>query len=460
MAARDVKRLVEASRAGLLPFALTLAAALAIAWPTLAWPMTYDDLHLIRSFSGAELGHAFHGNWDPDDIEVSGFRPLFPLFNHVRYALFGENVVLHRLFLLTVYALTIAALATSLRRLGFRPAVVVGGGLLALASRYSVYHYAFLTDGAHVLQGALFALALAGALDWVADARRPRLAASVAALLAGLLLREDTLAVVPVVMGAALVLAGRDPDPRRRAIVLVAAIGATCLLVWTARSLFVPRLPRVQWDLAAVAVAVARSLSLVGREGFDAPSRAVVAAGRMLPLALLVPSAWRAGRMESARTLGAAAAAVIACTPALAVSRENLLFFPVLFAGLAYASVLAALARAGRLGGVIAAAIGLLLLAGELAISRPFQLAFHPYSATSLRWSGDFVYGVYSGATIPPRRRQDVIDRLARIGIRDEGQFVEKLPRKTFTAIIEGPWRPTAEPRLFVPPLSAQAFRP
>ena len=77
-------------------FVLFLLLAIAWTWPARAWPMVFDDLHLVRTFSGSELAAAWTGHWDPDGLETPGFRPLSLAFNHVRAALFGERVIGHR----------------------------------------------------------------------------------------------------------------------------------------------------------------------------------------------------------------------------------------------------------------------------------------------------------------------------------------------------------------------------
>src|SRR5207237_428106 len=143
-----------------VPFLLLAALGLALAWPALGWPMTYDDLHLVRSFSAAEIARAFAGNWDPDDMENAGLRPLFVLFDHVRYAAFGEHVAAQRVFLVSLFAGYLALLVRPLARLGIGAAEALAAGMLCLFSRFSVYHYAFLTDGAQLVQAVCFALAL------------------------------------------------------------------------------------------------------------------------------------------------------------------------------------------------------------------------------------------------------------------------------------------------------------
>ena len=140
--------------------AVCAAVALALAWPSLTWPMVYDDLHQIRAYTAADVAAAFRGRSDPDGIETQGLRPLNLLFNHAQYALFGENVVAHRLFLAALHALYAALLALIGRRFGLSLPFALLAAALAMCARYSVYHYVWLVEGHHYVQGLLFEGAL------------------------------------------------------------------------------------------------------------------------------------------------------------------------------------------------------------------------------------------------------------------------------------------------------------
>jgi hypothetical protein len=442
------------------PLLVIAAAGLAVAWPVLSWPMTYDDVHLIRHYTPREIGGAFQGRWDPDDMENPGLRPLYLLFNHARAALFGENVVAHRLFLVGLFATFLALLVRPLARFGLSPAEGVVAGVLCLWSRFSVYHYAFLTDGAHVAQAVCFALALRAVLRGVDGGGGRPLAAAVAWVTVGVLVREDTMAVVPVlVLLAALAARAQGRVALRRVAIVGGVLVLVCAALMAYRALAVPNLPRDRLSLDRLLRTLANALSLTGRESFDPWSRLLVSSTRVLPvLPLLAALAVRgAARWRPLLWLGLT---ILACSTGLVVTRDNLYVFPVTFMALAVASALGALARMGRAGGVTAAVMLAWMAAGELHLSREFQLVFHPYSATALRWSGEFVYGAYWQATVPPGRREEIVARLASIGIRDEAQFKEKLPRKTYTATVEGPWRPVGDARLFAPRLGFRAFRP
>jgi hypothetical protein len=422
--------------------------------------MTYDDLHLIRSYSLREVLGGFVGRWDPDDMETAGLRPLYLVFNHLRYVLFGESVAAHRAFLVLLFAAYLALLVEPLARLGIRPAESVVAGVLCLWSRFSVYHYAFLTDGAHVAQGLCFALALRAALRAVDGAGAKALASSLAWIVIGLLIREDTLTAVPVLLLLALVAARtRGRDAVRLLAAGAVAFAVLCAAVMAYRLAIVVRLPQDRLSLARFLHGLANATSLSGRESFDLWSRITERSWRFLPVLPVLAAVVGRGE-ERWRPLLFLACTALACSSALVVTRDNLFLFPVTFMAVAVAASLGVIARRGRVGAVAAAALLAWIAVGEFRHSREFQLVFHPYSATGLRWSGEFVYGAYWQATVPAGRREEIVARLDGIGIRNEAEFKEKLPRKTYSATVNGPWRPTDPARLFAPRLAFRAFRP
>jgi hypothetical protein len=447
----------EAARTAVLA-ALFALAFLALAGFTLGWPMTYDDLHLIRTFSAQELARVFVGTYDPDNMETGGYRPLTVLFNHARHLLFGESVVAHRLFLIALYAGFLAGLGAVARALGAGSFEILAGGVLALLSRYSVYHYAFLTDGAHVVQGVFFLAALAGLWSWARWGRALPLAGSLAAVAGGLMFREDTLAALPALW--LLTWAGQRTEPpvMRRLAAHAAACAAIVLALLLVRNLVVPSAPQPALHVGAWLEYVVRTFSLAGHESFDPPSRWAVLAWRWAP-ALFVAGLLAGDREARTRALVFAASAAAACSPALTLRREDLLFFPVSFAGMAYAAALVGAVRRRRPLVVAVSALLAALAAAEAYVAREFLHVFHPMSSTSLTWSGAFVYGYYGDATVPPARRQQVVDRLAAIGIRSNRDYFEKLPRKIYNLEAEGQRAPADDGRPFVPRLQFRAFK-
>ena len=449
---------MRALRAAAASFFLFFLVGLVLAWPALRWPMVYDDLHLLRAFTPAEKAAAWRGSWDPDGIEHPGLRPLTLLFNDLRGRLFGEDVAAHRLFLIALFALHAALLVLAASRLGASLPAAVAAGSLMLCSRYSVYHYVWLTDGNHLLQGLLFDAALLAVLAGLGRWSWPWLAASLLAFAAAVLVREDGLALFPVL----LLLAGLAADrPRRRWLAAFAAI-----LVPVSAGLFAYRLRVVPEaappgaDARSFLVAAGRTLNLVGPESFDAASRALSWTWTAAP-AVLVALVLLLGRRRPAEVrlpLAFLAAALLACAPALTFRRDDMLFFPVAFAALFYVSALGTLWRGGAVLRGAAAALLASGLAGGAYVSRAFALNFHPDSARAVRWNAQMIYGPYAGrATIPSDRRAAVASRLASQGVRS-AEDLPPLGSRIGHARSDGPFRPGPPGTLFFPPLPEKDF--
>ena len=100
-----------------------LTAILLLAWSalfasTFRYPLFFDDFHLIRSYSGPEIGSAFHAVVDPDKIETPGLRPCSILLYNFQGTLFGENVVAQRIFMVALMGIFMIAVGTLLLEMG------------------------------------------------------------------------------------------------------------------------------------------------------------------------------------------------------------------------------------------------------------------------------------------------------------------------------------------------------
>jgi len=446
---------MRALRAAAGSFLLFVAVGLALSWPSLRWPMVYDDLHLLRPFTPEERARAWRGSWDPDGIEHPGLRPLTVLFNHARYRVLGEDVAAHRVLLAFLFALYLSLLVRVASALGAPTPAAVGGGALLLCSRYSAYHYVWLTDGNHPFQGLLFALA---ALALVSGLRRrswPRLAASLAALAAVVLVREDGLALVPVLLLFGLAAA---PHERRLLLGFAAALLAVSLALFLYRTLAVPEAPRPGFDVSSFLIAVGRSLNLVGTESFDGTSRALAWTWTAAPVLVGAGVLARRRAPEARAALVFLASAVLACAPALTFRRDDMLFFPASFAALFYAAALWAIARAHPAPRAAAAALFASGVVGGAYVSRAFALNFHPDSARAIRWNAQMLYGPYADrATIPAQRRAALVRQLAGQGVASAGDL-PTLGSRIRAAQDEGPFRPASPGTLFFPPLPERDF--
>jgi len=446
---------MRALRAAAASFLLFFAAGLALSWPSLRWPMVYDDLHLLRPFTPEERAQAWRGSWDPDGIEHPGFRPLTLLFNETRYRLFGENVAVHRVLLVVLFGLYASLLVGLAIELGAPAAGAIGGGLLLVCSRYSVYHYVWLTDGNHPFQGSLFALAALALVHGLRRRSWPRLALSLLSFVAMLLVREDGLALVPVLLLFGFAAA---PSARRLLLAFSAALVTMSLALFLYRMLAVPGAPGPGLDVKSFLLAVVRSLNLVGPESFDGASRAVAWIWAAAPVLVGAGLLARRRAAEAGLAWLFLAAAVIACAPALTFRRDDMLFFPASFAALFYGTALPSIARDRR---ALRAAAVTLLASGAIGgayTSRAFALNFHPDSARAIRWNAQMLYGPYAErATIPAERRAAVTRQLAAQGVASAADL-PALGSRIGAARSGGPFHPARPGTLFYPPLPENDF--
>lgn len=102
-----------------------LVAILLLVWSavfasTFSYPFHWDDFHLIRRYTGPEILSVFHGVVDPDKIETPGLRPVSILLYNLQGLLWGENILLHRIFMLLLMALFLFLVGILLSELGLR----------------------------------------------------------------------------------------------------------------------------------------------------------------------------------------------------------------------------------------------------------------------------------------------------------------------------------------------------
>jgi hypothetical protein len=367
---------------------------------------------------------------------------------------FGERVAGHRHFAAGLLAIALALLVPVGDRIGLGAGAAVTAGLVMLFTRYSAYHLVWITDGNHMLQGLAFLGALLLLLDGLSRASWPRLAGSLAAIAAGLLVREDTLAAVPALVIVGALAGGRA---RRRPLVLYTcglAAMAVALLAW--RRLAVPAAQPLGLDFPGFLRAVGHAFTPVGVDSFDTASR-LVTVGWWLILALTalasvtLPSTER--RWVAAWTLSA----VAACTPGLLLQRDDLLFFPSLFVALALATAWSAMWRRTRVRPAVVFAAAWAMVGGAWTGARLAE-NFHPLSARAIDWNTEFLYGRYAAATIPAERRAALAARLDLLGIREGEEPRQRVRTLILQAKEQGRRRPTGDGRVFFPLLPERYF--
>jgi hypothetical protein len=426
-------------------------ALLAVGWPALGWPMAFDDLHLLRRFTGEQMFAAFHGSWDPERLMTRGLRPLTLVFNHVRTALFGENVVAHRLAAMVLLAAYWALLVPVARRVGTPLMAVALAGVLFVCSPYSVFHYVWITDGNHALQGIAFAGASWLLCVGLERGSWPRLALSLLALALGALVREDTLAALPaLLLVGAFVARARTARLRFAVYALGMLVTTAALILYRRRVIAKVMSPGTNWE--GLAEHARKALAPAGLMTFDPASSVLVplaiaiAVATGVALLALVPGERRGGAVVWL------AAALLSCAPGLTVARDDLLLFPVSFASLALATAWNEIVRARpRLLAAVAAA-ALLVAVGGAHVSRVYAENFHPRSLRLAWWNGRYLYGAYAErATMPDERRAASEAHLRSMGIHNARHHLRRTWKLVRRAVEEGRRRPSGDGRPFYP---------
>jgi hypothetical protein len=447
-----LERLKDEHRAALL-FLFFAATGLVLSWNSLGYPWFWDDFHLVRPFSPGELGLGLHGNWDPDFQETSGYRPLTLLFNHARASLFGESVVAHRAFDITLVAAYLSALGVVAHRLGARSRQVVLAGVIALVSAHSWTDLLWIADANHALGGLLFVLSSLMLIAAVESQKRRMLVVSLVLAGLALLVREDSLAVYPLIIALGLAWVAREywlfhatwlaTIGRIRMIAvdgLVLLVMAAVLLV--ARKILVPTasldvnplrwLRQVYFLFVPMDHAFDPIFPLLG---LALTLFAVLVSARL--------SRWEA-RLRAWFWLGCA---VLAASSGLVVGRTNTLFLPTGFFALFLATVFEEWAATSRSTLLVSWGLLAVLIGGAAGVNVLAQEAMNPRSTDALQTMGAYVWGPLRTATMPAERRGFIEAQLREAGISSHRDMLRAID----DAQQHGRDRPNADNAPFVP---------
>ena len=482
-----------------LLFLVFLALGLALSFRSLGYDWFYDDLHLVRVYSPAELASVWTDSWDVDHTETPGFRPLTTAFNDVRARLFGESVVAHRLFLIALYSLCLTLFARVLLTVGVPYWTALAAGVLTIAATNSAYHFVWISDGVHITQGVTFALSAIALLSFT---RRPTgrgypLLLSLAFASICLLIREDSLVVFPILWLLAAVYwlspAGRSthlPERVKWLIVYGLGLAAIALLFWAWRSTLplpptnLPSLKQIPLEVASLFVRTVRLGGNSDRTLFYALFVAATILTACFPLVYLASKARSlkkdcllhghcssGGSLASPcrpladaaklwmRSLALLGCMVVSSLPGVIVVRDNVTFFGTYFyavyLGLVAATYLSAL---GNRRAYIPSCIGLIaLFSGVVAISARnsmlLQESMHPYSIQSIYHNSKYLYGYghHIADTVPTARREAQRIRLASLGFNASTPREVTVARIYCDALSAGAYHPTSDSTPFVP---------
>ncbi len=423
-------------------------------------PFFEDDLHLVRLYSPDELQSVWQGPWDPDGLETRGFRPLTTWFNHLRASLFGDSVGAHRLLLLALFAVYLSMAAALARRM-FNTAWAIGllGGLLTALHVSSVFHYAWIADGIHLLQGIFILCAILFALRAVATGRTRWLFVSLLCIALAMLTREDSVVVYPLTaffVAVDLIRNRRWRTRRPVSLALYAAGGIGLFAVyWGWRVAVVPNATALQLSLGDWAWSMAQIVQNLGdRTNLVVwwPEYILLIDVWLVCLGILVAVVLFAlPRPAQHQAAFWAAALAIGALPGLTLARTNLLLIATTFWGLCLSSVLMNLSKRSTWSWLCAVAIAVFVLWSSATGSAALQTERNPASLEWICGETSWIYGPYSHVTIPEPRHSLAAQRLYQFGISSAGDLYGKLPDLIDEALTHHRYAPNDEGRPFIP---------
>lgn len=436
-----------------LLFVLFAATGVALTWNSLSYPWFWDDFHLVRPFSPAELAQGLRGNWDPDFQETSGYRPLTLLFDAARATVFGEAVAVQRIFDIVLYAAYLSLLGVAAHRLGATSRQVTLAGVITLVTAHSWTDLLWISDANHALGGLLFILSVLLLLGALESRQRRKLGGSL--VLAGMapLVKEDSLAIYPLIPALGLAWAARQYwlakatwGATMARVRLIALDGV--VLVIMAVGLFVLR--KMLVPDAIVDANVLRWFRQVYYL-FVPMDHALDPVFPLLGLALTLIAValstrlptWEA-RIRAWFWLGCAC---VAASSGLVVGRTNTLFFPTGFFALFLATVFEEWGTTSRPALFVSRALLVVMMGGAAGVNVVAQEAMHPRSTDALQTMGAYVWGPLRIAAVPAERKAFIEGQLRDAGISSHSDML----RVIADAQQHGRDRPNADNAPFVP---------
>jgi hypothetical protein len=419
---------------------LFLLLSLLMALPSLNHYWFNDDLFFIRPFSSAELVSAFSSDWEPSGISTPGYRPITPLYYHVTHALFGQNIVLYRLFAVILFALLLTAVMLVALELGTPPWAAFLAGIIILVTKNTWWMLTWPADSIRTWNLLLVLLAIYLFLRTVNSFSIGRMVLSAALFFLALFTREDVLIFAPVLLliGAyRLVLLSDAPGGIRQVVqrqgsrvrtVVVMAIMLTTGsgLFWLLRSQFVPG-AESSADLAGWFY----SLLWVFLPRLAVPSITIWIACLVFFWAVTALLLRSLPRMQRSLALFWMACTVVSAATGLVVTRANTLLPSICFLGLFLALVYTGGAQGSRLRAGISGVTLAVFLFTSAAQHHTAQRSLALNSTEYINETARYFWGEWSPAYayIPQERIDFLRAYFANLGINTPEAYAENLPR-------------------------------
>jgi len=430
------RRVTQVRKFGQISKLIWFAGLLLLGWSALfaytyRSPFHWDDYHFIRHYSWDELSSTFHGWNDPDKIETPALRPGATLLFAFQGSIFGENIVLQRIFMIFLMWILLAVLGLLLLELGcgvFQIGLVF---VLFVSSRIFASVNLWLTLGSLTLCYVFILLTCYFFLLWVREGRMLLLILMLICPMVAVSIREEAY-VLPIVLPLVWFVSSAWRKHGRR--VLVAAVGvfAIAAVHFLLRRVFVPEAPSPQFTIrAAKALLVAITASwLPGGYKTEGITDSLLANIWIVFLIGLVLGFMRVGRSSSRRQfIGACCMGCVLALPAIAVPRSFGIALPTLAfitaIGIAVGEVYHQLqppimaSKTFRFCFVTCVTLGLVVGIGG-GIRRSMYVAeyFHENCALRVERDGTFIFNLYKRhATVPDERKEAGRARLAAAGI-------------------------------------------
>jgi len=190
------------------------ALVLLVYWRTLWFEFYWDDYHMVRPWTTAEVRHVLTRSWDPTRIEAVFYRPLASLWYAARFQLFGLNGAPQHA--VSIAGMIVAAYLAGwfvLRETGRTRPAIIAAAIYALHPAFVYSEGAWLTNQMHLFSSLIVLSAL---VVWQRVRDRPLAAWWPLALLqiAAFGFKEDTILLTPLLVGLTLLRAWIVGDVR------------------------------------------------------------------------------------------------------------------------------------------------------------------------------------------------------------------------------------------------------
>jgi hypothetical protein len=406
-------------------FLLFTSLLIALYYNSLDYYWVWEDLHLVRTFSLKEILSTFHNTWDLDKVETPGLRPVTVIFNHARCYLFGENLLLHKIFLILLFSLLLTLSCYIGRKyFNLRLTVLLIASSLIIFNKYSCLYILWQINGTRVLQYLLLVLSLLTALKHLDNAKTSNLIYSVTLYGLSILTREDTIAAIPILVVLPLIYVMTNKKENAsyyRYASYILTIFSTTILLLLLRRYFIPQATLLQTMFASKGGV---------RNIFQAMIWSACPFGKLLIRSIDVSLYWLIlfsalfllslflfNKKYRHVQLVLVFLFCCACTPAYMIFKPDIILLPTGLFCLLLAEMIVEYSTRFKLGLYFSVTIYSAVLFLAIATNYALQQSFHPLAVEQIAREYDFLYGEYSHTTIPSYRIDYLTHKFNSLGI-------------------------------------------